>query len=59
MKSPALAGGPGFRNESRQHRITPSAERGKRAAIALYCYGIVSPERVAAMFAHHPRWRSA
>jgi hypothetical protein len=44
-------------NQLRTANSTPSC--GKAAAVALYLHNILPLERVAAMFARNPAWRSA
>jgi len=39
--------------------LSSVAHCGKAAALALFNYGILPLDRVDAMFAQHPRWRSA
>lgn len=46
-KSPALVGNPGLRNETHRDYTAPAASCAKAAAVALYCYQILSLEHVA------------
>lgn len=58
-KSPALAGNPGLRNETHRDYTAPAASCAKAAAVALYCYQILSLKHVGSMFARNPKWRAA
>lgn len=55
----ALTSNPGLGDDTHNQLAVPVPACGKAAAVSLYCYGILSLERVAAMFARHSEWRSA
>lgn len=59
MRTEPMMPGRVLLDEARPQTTQPTPSCGKAAAVALYCYGVLPFDRVAAMFRSHPEWESA